>query len=186
MTNRKMTRLETPLVLTGFSNAVRESKFGGFRIDLYLDSNDVEQAAFLDELRQIHSANMAFEENTNGAKSTRDLKLMEISERDPDIVQGTDGLVKLTLKSSYSPKLYDAKGTEISLNHEIPVGSIVRAKVTAGSYTFGGTAGTSLYLNALQISEMPERKEKASSGAGFGSVDGNFLGVGSNTDLSLD
>ena len=185
--NRKYTTLTTPFGLTGFANTNSPSKFGGYSIDLFFKEGDETDALF-NEIESISTANFTHETEQNNAKGNNvGYGTHDIKEGDPDQFQG-GGYRKLKLKSAGAPKFYDAKGQLIALSHEIPVGSTVRVNINAASYTFGNKVGTTLYMNSIQIADMPERKTKTKTDKpAFGAVDGGtFIGAGSDMDLSLE
>lgn len=181
--NRKYTPLTTPVVKTGFANINRESKFGGYRLDLFFDKNK-ENEDFFNMLEQTHDLNMEHERTENGQKKSnaRDFQNGQVKDSDPDQFKDGDFLV-LRLKTASRPNMFDSQSNPIDLNHELPIGSDVRVKFTLASYNFGNNIGTSSYLNDIQIVNMPERKQGDS---GFQKVDGGFLGVGSTDSLTLD
>lgn len=181
--NRKYTKFTTPVVKTGFANINRESKFGGYRLDLFFEDNK-DNNNFFNEIAQTHDLNMDHERTENG-KSKANIRPFQdgkVKENDPDLFKEGKYLV-LRLKTATPPLLFDSQSDPITLNHEIPIGSDVRVKFTLASYNFGNNIGTSSYLNDIQVVRMPERK---AGGEGFGKVDGGFLGVGSSDSLTLD
>ena len=189
MTNNNTTVLTTPIGFSGFStlseSQLRDDGFG-YSLDLFLDTSNSEHSEFLKQLEDIHSQNISLEKS-NGASSSRDLNMRSVSKADFDFLPDNGNLVRIKLKSNYAPALFDSEGKEISLNQYLPFMSHVRARITIKSYTDRRkTAGTSLYLQSVQIAKLGEVKEKSKSETGsnsFKSIEGgDFVGLGTNVD----
>lgn len=180
---RNYTTLQTPLGLSGFANVTKESNFGGFEITLFMDSNSSEVQEFLETLQQIHNGNMEYELGFNEKLKIQDLQDTSVRDNDPDQFRGGE-FVRIRLKSKNPPAIVDSQGNKVQLSRELPVGSTIRARITAASWNYMGKTGTSLYLNAIQIGSLGQGRTKKGGDTtnNFGTLDGDFVGVGTNAD----
>lgn len=180
--------LTTPIGFSGFStlaeSQLRDDGFG-YSLDLFLDKGNEEHVQFLNQLEEIHKQNLILEKG-NGATNNRDLNVRTVTSSDFDFIPSGSTYVRIKLKSNYAPTLFDSNGKEITLNQYLPFMSQVRARITIKSYTDRRkTAGTSLYLQSVQIAKLGETKDSGTSteAKGFNSIDGgDFVGLGTNVD----
>ena len=183
--NRRYEAFTTPIGLSGFASTQKESKFGGYTLDLFLENNK-ENQKFVSDLQQSHSLNIAHETDVNGSSGTSSDLNFEMKDTDPTQFQDGDYLVVRMKRKGTPPNIHDASGSLTSLSHEIPIGSEVRIALTCGSYSYMGRTGSTLYLNDIQIVNLAKRSEK-SLGTVFDATDGEFIGVGTLDDsLGLD
>lgn len=186
--DRKYTSLETPMGLTGVANMFRESDFGGYSITMFFESDNMEAAEFFKSLEEIYNTNLEHELEGNPKLRAYPLQSFEVRDNDPE--QFRDGnYLRVTLKTKTPPTVIDTNGNTVNLTHEVPIGSTARARVNAVSWNYGGKTGTSFYVNALQIAQMPEKKKKTTGRKTehFGKIEGSFVGLGTNTeDIGLD
>lgn len=183
--NRKFTKLTTPKVKSGFANVTRESPFGGYGVDLFFEDNSTTEA-FFKELEQVHAANVTHEKTENGAKGKdTGYGKHDIRDSEPTFVSAGE-FRKLKLKGNRPPRIYDSNGALTTLTHELPVESEVRVNITAASYNFAGKIGTTLYVDSIQIINMPERKPLEPR-IEFDAVEGNYVtSAGADIELTLD